>query len=250
MGLINPSKKYKSLVAFGCSFTDGGSFTKDYSWVKSLSNRLGCEKETVGLSGSSNHTIMSRFLSYCENNDMSDVCVGIQWSQSVRREVWNSTSKNYDCVNVSIFDGDTSSIPWIDFEDKDMFIKNEKFFNSIWWDYYENTLRTIQNMILAKHYLISRNIDFVMFEGIGTIMEELPELDPRKNLPFLKLLNPDVKKNILDHETFFSELGDMYSSMNKHKDFDTNENGGHPTGPICEWWADEMMKYMNKVHGL
>jgi hypothetical protein len=38
--------------------------------------------------------------------------------------------------------------------------------------------------------------------------------------------------------------------MNNHKDFDGNENNGHPTYPICEWWADNLITYMNKKHGL
>jgi hypothetical protein len=36
--------------------------------------------------------------------------------------------------------------------------------------------------------------------------------------------------------------------MNQREDFDINENVGHPTLPICEWWADELIKYMSKVH--
>jgi hypothetical protein len=42
----------------------------------------------------------------------------------------------------------------------------------------------------------------------------------------------------------------MYLVMNKRKDFDYNENGGHPTLPICEWWADEMINYMNDINQL
>jgi hypothetical protein len=156
MGLINPSKKYKSLLVCGCSFTQGDNFTKDYSWGDSLANRLGCKKIPVGMPGSTNYTIMSQCISYCENNDMTDICVGIQWSQSVRREVWNSDDKLYNVVNSDIFKGQTYSIPWIEFEDKHVFEKNEKFFNSIWWDYQENILRTIHYMILLKNYLISK----------------------------------------------------------------------------------------------
>lgn len=252
MGLINPSKKYKSLLVCGCSFTQGGYFTKDYSWGDSLAKRLGCEKIPVGMAGSSNFTIMSQCISYCEKNDMTDVCVGIQWSQSVRREVWNSLDKSYYVVNSDVFNGDTYSIPWANFEDKHVFAKNESFFNSIWWDYQENIMRTIHHMILVKNYLISKNIDFVMFEGIGSIMDYLPEFgtDELHIKPCLQLFSPKIRKDILNDDTFFSKLGDMYSVMNKRKDFDYNENGGHPTLPICEWWADEMINYMNDIHKL
>jgi hypothetical protein len=252
MGLINPSKKYKSLLVCGCSFTQGGDFTKDYSWGDSLAKRLGCEKIPVGMAGSSNYTIMSQCISYCENNDMTDICVGIQWSQSVRREVWNRDDKFYNVVNSDIFKGQTYSIPWVEFEDKSIFEKNEKFFNSIWWDYQENILRTIHYMILVKNYLIAKNIDFVMFEGIGSIMDFLPDYEEGKNsiMSSLRLFNPNVRKNILNDSTFFSDLGDMFGAMNKHKDFDSNENGGHPTYPICEWWADNLITYMNEKHGL
>lgn len=250
MSLINPSKKYKSLVVCGCSFTQGGKFTENYSWGQSLSKKLGCEKKLVGLPGSSNYTIMSQCLSHCETNDMTDVCVGVQWSQSVRRELWNNVDKNYSVVNSDVFNEQTSSIPWVNFEDKNLFSKNEKLFNSIWWDYQENILRTIHCMIMVKNYLISKKIDFVMFEGIGSIMDYLPNYKSIDIRPSLQLFDSVVRKNILDDETFFSDIGDMYSSMNRHKDFDYNENGGHPTNPICEWWADELIKYMNKIHKL
>jgi len=36
--------------------------------------------------------------------------------------------------------------------------------------------------------------------------------------------------------------------MRKRDDFDNDKNGGHPTPPICEWWADELMKYTNRIH--
>jgi hypothetical protein len=48
---------------------------------------------------------------------MTDVCVGVQWSQSIRREIWNDVNKHYNVVNVDIFKGDPWSIPWINFED-------------------------------------------------------------------------------------------------------------------------------------
>jgi hypothetical protein len=250
MGLINPSKKYKSLMVCGCSFTQGGDFTKDYSWGESLSKRLGCENNLIGVAGSSNYTIMSNCISYCETNDMTDVCVGVQWSQSIRREIWNDVNKHYNVVNVDIFKGDPWSIPWINFEDKDVFSKNQKFFNSIWWDYMENILRTTHYMILVKNYLISKNIDFVMFEGIGSIMDYLPNfgVEDLHIKPTLQLFSPKIRKGILNDDTFFSDCGDMYSAMNQREDFDINENVGHPTLPICEWWADELIKYMSKVH--
>ena len=47
---------------------------------------------------------------------------------------------------------------------------------------------------------------------------------------------------------FFSDCGDMFSAMYKRNDFEKNENGGHPTLPICEWWADELIKYMDKIY--
>jgi hypothetical protein len=51
------------------------------------------------------------------------------------------------------------------------FIKeNKDFFQSIWWEDNENVIRAINFMLMAKSYLISKNIDFVMFEGIGSIL--------------------------------------------------------------------------------
>jgi hypothetical protein len=105
-------------------------------------------------------------------------------------------------------------------------------------------------MILVKNYLISKNIDFVMFEGIGSIMDYLPNfgVEDLHIKPTLQLFSPKIRKGILNDDTFFSDCGDMYSAMNQREDFDINENVGHPTLPICEWWADELIKYMSKVH--
>jgi len=251
MSLINPKKQYKKLLACGCSYTEGAHYTINGSWASSLSKRLNCELISNGFGGSSNYIILSQVLSYCESNDMTDVCVGVQWSQPVRREIWNDKDKIYNVINCEIFEGNLSSVKWADIEDKNLFIDNESFFNSIWWDYQENILRTIHCMILLKNYLISKKIDFIMFEGLGSIMdydsEFMTELIKNWN-PFLVLYNNDIRKRILEDVTFFSDLGTMDSAMRKRDDFDNDENGGHPTPPICEWWADELMKYTNRIH--
>lgn len=244
--LINPKKKYKELLACGCSYTNNPS------WASSLAEKLNCNLISNGFGGSSNYIILSQVLTYCENNDMTDVCVGVQWSQYFRREVWNDKDKIYNVINYGVYDGNLSSVKWANLEDENLFKDNQEFFSSIWWSHQENILRTIHCMILLKNYFISKKIDFVMFEGLGSIMDYDPEfvtnLDTNWN-PFLVLYNNDIRKKILEDVTFFTELGTFDSAMRKHEGFDGNENDNHPTPVVCDWWGEELMKYMNRIHG-
>lgn len=250
--LINPKKKYKDLLACGCSYTDGAHFTDKGSWASSLAERLNCNLIPNGFGGSSNYIILSQVLTYCENNDMTDVCVGVQWSQYFRREVWNDRDKIYNVINYGVYEGNLSSAKWANLKDENIFKDNQDFFNSIWWDHQENILRTIHCMILLKNYLMSKKIDFIMFEGLGSIMDYDIDFETKLSKdwkPFLVLYNHDVRKKILEDVTFFSELGTFDVAMRKHEGFDGNENGNHPTPIVCDWWADELMNYMNRIHG-
>ena len=78
MGLINPNKKYKNLITFGCSYTTGYHIGEEASWGYQLSLLLGCNHINKGGS-QTNYNIWVDLMNYCETHDMTDCCVGIQF---------------------------------------------------------------------------------------------------------------------------------------------------------------------------
>jgi hypothetical protein len=250
MSLINPYKKYDRLITFGCSFTHGHRLGEEGSWGFCLSKLLGCNHINRGSGGSSNYAIMNKVIKYCETHDMSNSCIGIQWSEITRREVWSEEQKRYVVFNLKTLDlydkNKPSAIPL----DVDKLFNNREFFEPMWFDLEENTIRTIQSMILLKNYLSSKNIDFIMFEGIGSIMDQFyPYLFKFPIVDFEDdrvLLKDNIRKNILSDNTFFTEYGPLMSFMLKHELFNNEENDGHPNMEFIKWWVNEIYNYLKQ----
>lgn len=243
MGLINPNKKYKKLVTSGCSFTQGHKLGEKVSWGYNLAQLLNCEHINKGMGGSSNQHILSKIINYCENNDMTDCCVGIQWSEITRREMWIKKDQNYFVFNMSATNENVINIGRKPSEL--FFIKdNPYFFEDIWFDTIENLLRTINSIILAKSYLESKNIDYVMFEGLLSILDKDLDFEVNKNNIELTLINKEYRQSLLKNNTFFTEYGDMISNMRNHPLYDSVPNDGHPNLEFVKWWVQEMYDYM------
>jgi|LakMenE01Jun11ns_1017448.scaffolds.fasta_scaffold9749971_2 hypothetical protein len=239
MSLISSKKQYDKLISFGCSFTAGGTFTEGGSWGNFLSNKLGCKCEHNGGVGSSNYMIMTHVINYCETHDMTNICVGIQWSQLIRRELFDNKTGYYTTF--------VASALYDDYNDPNVSLKffkdNKEYFISLWFDNREMVIRTIHSMIMAQNYLKSKNIDYIMFEGIGSIMDiDFNENDIKvKNLSLLKNEN---KVKLYNDISFFNELGDMKSYMQKHPDYSNDLNSGHPTTFIQELWGNHLYNYI------
>lgn len=249
MPLIRIDKPYESLVTFGCSFTGGHDLGPNGAWGHFLANRLGC-KHINKAGGASNTNILTGVINFCENNDMSNICVGIQWSEVTRREIWNETFGGYDAFGLGTLLNKRPNQP----TKLDFIRDNMTFFTDIWFDLRENTLRTVLAMIQAKSYLEYNNIDFVMFEGINSIKNRIEVDVTEYNLSQvhdLALLNKNKIFSILNDETFFSELGDLNTAMRNHTAFDPTLNDGHPHPEILEWWTDHLYKFLeNGTHEL
>jgi hypothetical protein len=241
MGLINTDKKYKSLSTFGCSYTTGFLLGDKGSWGFHLAELLNCKHNNLG-GGQSNPNILNGIIRYCETNDMTDCCVGIEWSEVTRREVWDKEKQKYNIFGVNNFDKVENHKPFIN-ED------NLEFFTSIWFDLNENILRTVNSIILAKSYLQSKNIDFIMFEGINSIMDVKRkksnyDIGQEINLIETILLNDEYKMSLLNDVTFFNKFGNWHQAMFKNPLFDSKKNRGHPNMEIVKWWAKEIYDYL------
>lgn len=248
MTLIKTDKKYDNLVTFGCSFTHGHFSGEEGSWGFQLSQLLNCNHINRGAGGSSNYAIMNKVIKYCETNDMTNSCVGIQWSEITRREVWSEEQKRYVVFNLSTLElydkNKPSAIPL----DIDKLFKNREFFEPMWFDLEENIVRTITSIILIKNYLKSKNIDFIMFEGIGSIKDNFYPFELNDGLQNFEddriLLKTRIRDEILNDKTFFVKYGPMMPFMFNHDLFDSNENGGHPNTNFVKWWVKEMYEHI------
>lgn len=243
MAVINPKNKYRKFIAFGCSFTSGHNYYAAGSWGSYLGNLLGCEYSLQGHGGSSSVSILSRMIGYCETNDMTNCCVGIQWSEWTRRELWLPEENRYTAFNIAA----------IQLSDQYAHMKNHlDFFGPFFFDPMENIIRAINSMVLAKAYLESKNIDFVQYEGIGSILDECyPFPKPANKSQDLNLIKDPYKLKLLKHPTFFTKYGSMMRFMFEHELFvndpDTNKDF-HPNPAFAEWWAGQIYEYLHSIN--
>jgi hypothetical protein len=257
--MIKTDKKYDNLVTFGCSFTMGHLLGEEGSWGYSLSKLLGCNHINKG-GGGSNTNIFNNVVDFCENNDMSNSCVGIQWSEITRREFWDDKNDKYYTLGMGTFADEHQILKKeTNFYDSLSFIKNNQvFFGSMWFNLSECTLRTVIAMISAKAYLKSKNIDFIMFEGINSIKNINTSFYPKNHRTDINSYNPNqfnnfglisesVRESILNDDTFYSELGDWMNAMYKHPDYDEKLNDGHPHKEIVDWWVNNLYTHIKNV---
>ena len=244
MGIIRLDKKYEKLYVVGCSFTTGHHQGKLGSWGTYLAERLNCECQISAAESSSNYAIISHVVNLCETNDMSNSCVGIQFSERSRREIWSSEANHYDTFNVATIE--TNSEEYLSKNLK--FIKKHlEFFDDIWFDDKENLIRTTISMLLIRGYLESKNIDYIMFEGISTISDNLTVNKPKNAnvyYGFDKLIDKNFSSQVLDDKTFFNKYGPMQPFNRTHPLYDVDINLGHPNSEFVKWWADEMYNHI------
>jgi hypothetical protein len=241
MAVINPNKKYKKFLAFGCSFTSGHNYGEDGSWGKYLGKMLDCDYELYGLGGSSSTSVLSRMIGHCETNDMTDCCVGIQWSEWTRRELWIPEENRYTAFNIAA----------IRLSDQYAHMKKHlDFFGPFFFDPMENIIRSINNMVLAKSYLESKNIDFIQYEGIGSILDECYPFVSDRNSSDIYLIKDEYKLKLLQHPSFFTKHGSMMRFMFGHPLFvnDSTKKDSHPNPAFAQWWAGEIYDYLKSIN--
>ena len=242
MGIIRLDKKYDKLYVVGCSFTTGYLEKSDGSWGTHLAEKLNCKCQISAGQSSSNYSIISQVVNICETYDMSNSCIGIQFSERSRREMWSSDFNHYETFNISTLKINKEE----NLSDNLKFVKkNIDFFNNIWFNDNENVLRTTTAILLIKGYLESKNIDFIMFEGISTINDEINTNNVEYNR-YAKLLNLNFRRQLLNEKTFFNKYGPMQPFNRTHPLYDNTKNGGHPNSEFVKWWVDEMYGHIKE----
>ena len=247
MPLIDLNKKYDSFVTFGCSYSTGHLIGDVGSWGHHFSKLLNCEHNNYSFNGSSNNLIMNNVIKFCESNDTKNVALGVQWSEWSRREFWVETEKRYKSFNVPALD----QLEVMKNESPELYFirDHQEFFVSLWFDYSENILRTIQSMITVKNYLENKKIDYVMFEGLGSILDMFyPNKEQVSGHNDLTLLSDEFKLSILNDQSFFNKLGDMRNHMKTHSLYE-DINDGHPNPKFLEWWCLEMYNDIKQKYG-
>jgi len=232
--IISPNKKYSKLYSVGCSYTNGYKQGELAQWSKYLSNRLNCGHHIIdGVNASSNNYIYSKIINFCENQKEKDFCIAIQWSEFSRREIYIQDVDDYIAFNLNgLIINDEFNHDEFYFLKKHFEKIDKMFFNiddMVW--------RTVNAMISTISYLRENNIDFIMFQGINSILDF--NNSDNKNFP----LSNDIKENILNQPEFFNKYGDMHTHMRNHELFN-QDNEGHPNSKYIKWWANEMYNYI------
>lgn len=239
MSIIRLDKQYNTLHVFGCSFTVGFIEGKNASWGTHLANKLNCKCEIHAMDSSSNYNMISELIEVCESNDMSNNCVGIQFSERSRREIWISDDLRYESYNLNGLELNEEE----NLLDELKFMKkNIDYFAPILFDDRENLLRTIISIVTIKNYLKSKNIDYIMFEGISTINDNL--YFEYSHNRYKKIISKEYRESLLNEKTFFNKYGPMQPFDWGHPLYDKNKNDGHPNSEFVKWWVDEMYEHI------
>jgi hypothetical protein len=238
MGLIRLDKQYENLYVAGCSFTTGHIEGRKASWGTHLAKKLNCKCIINGINSNSNYHMMLGVINLCESNDMSNSCVGIQLTERSRRELWLMDQSTYYTFNYATLDlNDINTMP----NELKFFKKNLSDIETIYFDDRENLLRTITSITMLKNYFENKNIDYIFFEGISTIKDEIANIDSVK-MP--NVLGKKYRDSLLNDSTFFSKYGPMQPFDRTHPLFDFEKNGGHPNSEFVEWWVEEMYEHI------
>lgn len=231
--LISSNKSYSKLVTFGCSYTNGYMEEEKAQWGNYLSKHLNCPHLLLSPNASSNYYISNKVINFCESQKEKDFCIGIQWSEPSRREVYVEKENDYIAFNLStLMLTDKFQFDEFYFLKKNLITIDKMFFRMeemIW--------RTINSMLFTISYLRDNDIDFIMFQGINSILDF--DTDDSTTFP----ISRERKENILNQPEFFNEYVDMHTHMFGHHLFN-QDNQGHPNSKYIQWWSSEMYNYI------
>ncbi len=251
MPLIKRDKKYDFIATFGCSFTGGHMLGDRGAWGHYFAKRLGCEN-IIRAGGGSNTNICNQIINFCEHTDMTNGCIGIQWSEVTRRELWEETYNSYYTIGLGILIDDSL---WSKENNNKWLVpirNNLGYFSSVWFDIRENIMRTVLAMIQIKAYLEYKKIDFIQFEGINSILNreqnhQEVKYDGYYHPTDLSIISDKVRHQIFNDKTFFTECGDLMKFMYDYPNFDHKINDGHPYDEILESWSQYMYEHITKL---
>ena len=249
-------KKYKYVVAVGCSFTvdpphNSNEFnlpTEGKSYGRLIAEHFGAKYYELATCGYSIQGMNRRTLEWSSKNKdkFKDTLIIVGMTSVGRIEIWNnkengwhSDSEHFQSPN-SLIDQfkDILMIPWPSKQRKDYFInfynENAEFF-----------LMT-QNIIGLQSFLTLNNIDHVFFDAMGPV-DNYWEKDC------------DDKEDKLGHKLLFDSLV-SYENWYKHPEWPSmahftilnpemrvSENDSHPNKKAHKYWADCLLEYIEEL---
>lgn len=240
MSLIRLDQKYDEFYSLGCSFTTGFMEGSTKSWGYYFAQKIGANPNVVARDGAGNYMLMFDIMKICEMNKGKKIAIGIQLTERNRREIWIKDTSTYHSFNYA-----TLTINKKNNVDKELhFLKdNLKEISHIFFDDFENYLRTLTSVIMIKNYLENKGVDYIIFEGMTAISDYK---DLRKNLPqhMKNYVSDELVGDIVNSPTFFKKYGPMQPFCRTHELYDVNKNGGHPNSDFIKWWVDEMIEHI------
>jgi len=213
-----------NLLVNGCSYTAGSGMAGGDNNISPIvwSNHLADRFDTVdnlAMGGESNDRIVRTTLDFCNNHDMTDYAVIIQWTSVYRSEYWNAERKEW--VNVVVNNGLQGADEWTlstnedtDGRIRDAYDKEMKWLNSP-NDY---NIAYYNNILILQNYFEYMDIPY-MFSCMT--LQDHPCCDPTL-MDLMHLLNrttTEINLRRLMDKSKWSELslakysGDNYISQ-------------------------------------
>jgi hypothetical protein len=191
-------KKYKYLVAGGCSFTAAG-------WTVELCKHLGTIRHDYANAGLSNDVIAPSVVYGVErllNNgvDVNDILVGVMWSGVDRKSFFKRELTDPNLYNIHNYDSSKENYTFMIKEDYPITetihpphwlirdysqgcyaVQNfcydtreaKAWYQSCLYDSFASRLKTLEKMIWIQSYLKEKNVDYFM----STFRNQVLELD-------------------------------------------------------------------------
>ena len=274
-------KKFKKLVTFGCSFTEGHHLINDkVAWGDWLAKEFGIEHLNLGEGGSSNIQIMQNVIRFCEvglkgglesdNHDNrwqiddeeiqnpipfgepSDYLIGIQLSELSRNQWWYEPHQRFWSTSLAALFED-----WGDYEgwgkDKEFFqhmAKGKETIIPLEANMNLRRFETLTSIILIANYLENKGFKFFIFEGMNSILDDFDDtnlLESDSYYHFSPFLHTDYIKSLYNSSWFFNQLNlPMNKHMVTHPLYNQEENDNHPNSAYAEWYSKQLYKWLKE----
>lgn len=222
-----------NLLVNGCSFTAGSTMQGKVSWLwPNVSEDTFSQVQNIAKAGGSNDRILRTTLQYCNNNNMDDTLVIIQWTSFFRHEYYSSrhgwmnitcnvTEDNFSQLSnqtdktknyVSIEDENGNNIENKHIQDA---LNNEMLYLNSINDY---NIRYLKNVLTLQYYLNKNNIKY-MFTSMNEnehINLGLDAVYTKKNsvTPLEAQLKMSVDQTKWSKQSLQTYMGENYISQN------------------------------------
>jgi hypothetical protein len=219
------------LLVNGCSYTAGswqtvrpGSEISHIVWPNHLEDRFGTVVN-LAKGGTGNDRIVRTTLDYCENNDMTDYVVIIQWSSPFRTEYWNSEQQEWTNVVIKngmqgdwVLDLPGSGSGAMYNNRRDAYNNEMKWLNSL-NDY---IIAYYNNVIVLQNYFEYKDIPY-MFTSMSSA--DHPVLNENNIISIAEFTTTEINlKKLMDKSKWTSTSVSSYAQNNPISQEDQHPN--------------------------